>query len=220
MMGDLAVAYVFPVEPYVKAGIHAFKIQKGAGCFRILMPEKSVQIGTAGIVLGNIGRIKRKRISNVGILGTVIPPQLPAEGYCLLFPPFSFLIVRQIKQVLQIMDAGIKSKAPFASAEHLQTVRTFPVPYHHVIAGRGRNIICPVRLRILMEDQGIFIKPFYDQKFCLLSFFSFVYVFLPLPLMKAYRKISMNHMNETVQNLHKAFCIRKSMEKFKKKYIE
>ena len=97
MMGNLAVSHVSTVQPYIEAGIHPLKIQEGVGRVRVLTPCKVMQVGAAGILLGDVGRIKGKRITDVGILRTVISPQLPAERHLLLFPPLAGLIVRQIK---------------------------------------------------------------------------------------------------------------------------
>ena len=97
MMGNLAVSHVSTVQPYIEAGIHPLKVQEGAGRIRVLMPCKVMQVGAAGILLGDVGRIKGKRITDVGILRSVISPQLPAERHLLLFPPLAGLIVRQIK---------------------------------------------------------------------------------------------------------------------------
>ena len=163
MVGDLAVTHVVAVEPYVETGIHALKVQKRARRFRIPVPRKAVQIGAAGVVLGDIRRVKRKRIANVGVLGTVVASQLPAERHRLLFPPLAGLIIRQIEKILQIVDARIKGKAPLASAQHLQAVRTLPVPDHHVVARRRRHVVSPPRLGVLVKDREIFIKSLNDQ---------------------------------------------------------
>ena len=53
------------------------------------------------------------------------------------------------------MYAGIISKPPFTSAEHLQAVGAFSIPYNHVVSGRGRYIISPIRLGILVQDREV-----------------------------------------------------------------
>ena len=116
VVGDLAVAHVGPVEPDVEAGIHAFKIQERAGCIRVPVPGKAVQVGAAGIVLGDVGRIEGKRVADVGVLGAVVASQLPAEGHRFLLPPFSGLVLLHIKRILQIVDAGIIGESPRAPA--------------------------------------------------------------------------------------------------------
>ena len=80
------------------------------------------------------------------------------------------LVIRQIKKILQIVNTGIKGKPPFTSAEHLQAVGAFSIPYNHVVSGRGRYIISPVRLGILVQDREVFIKTGNDQSCCLLSY--------------------------------------------------
>ena len=166
---DLAVAHIAAVEPHIEAGIHAFEIQESAGRVGIPVPGEAVQIGAAGIILRDVGRVKRKRIADVCVLRAVIAPHLPAKGHRFLFPPLAGLVVRQIKKILQIMDAGIKGKAPGASAEHLQAVGALPVPYRHVIAAGGRNVISPFRQGVLVKNQEIFVESLHDQNRNLLS---------------------------------------------------
>ena len=162
-MGHLAVSHIAPVEPDIETGVHPLKIQECARRIGVPVPCEIVQVGTAGIVLRYIGRIKRKRITYVGVLGTVVSFELPAERHSLLLPPLAGLVVRQEKEILQVMNARIKGKAPRASAQHLQPVGALPAPDRHVIAGRARDIVGPVRQSISVQYREIFIESWYDQ---------------------------------------------------------
>ena len=121
------------------------------------MPLKAVQIGPAGIVLRDVGRIEGEGIAYVGVLIAVIPAHLPAERHLLLSPPLAGLIVRQIKMILQVMDTGIPGKAPWTSAQHLQPVGTLSVPGQHIIAGGAGNKVGSVRHGILVENREVLI---------------------------------------------------------------
>ena len=77
----LAVADVGSVEPYVKAGIHTLKVQIDRRSFLIPLIVELPYVGPAGIVLGNIGRIKGKRVADVGVLMSVIACCLPVARY-------------------------------------------------------------------------------------------------------------------------------------------
>ena len=157
VMGDLAVTYIGSVEPYVEAGVNALEVEIGARSGGIPMPLKAVQIGPAGIVLGDVGRIEGKGIADVSVLIAVIPAHLPAERHLLFSPPLAGLIVRQIKMILQVMDAGIIGEAPWTSAQHLQAVGTLSVPGQHIIAGGAGDKVGPVRHGILVENREVLI---------------------------------------------------------------
>ena len=77
VVGDLAVPDISPVQPDIEAGIHPLKIQEHARDLGIPVPLKTMEIGPAGIVLGNIRRIKRKRIADICVLLAVIAAHLP-----------------------------------------------------------------------------------------------------------------------------------------------
>ena len=68
------------------------------------MPLKVMQISPAGIILGYIGRVKGKGITDIGVLRAVIAAQLPAERNLFLFPLLSGIVVRKVEQILQIID--------------------------------------------------------------------------------------------------------------------
>ena len=163
VMGHLAVSHIAPVEPDIETGVHPLKIQECTRRIGVPVPCEIVKVGTAGIVLRHIGRIKRKRITYVGVLGTVVSFELPAERHSLLLPPLAGLVVRQEKEIPQVMNARIKGKAPRTSAQHLQPVGALPVPDRHVIAGRARNIVSSVRQSISVQYREIFIESWYDQ---------------------------------------------------------
>ena len=77
VVGDLAVADIGPVQPDIEAGINPLEIQEHARRLGIPVPLKSMEIGPAGIVLRDIGRIKGKRIADIGVLLAVISAHLP-----------------------------------------------------------------------------------------------------------------------------------------------
>ena len=182
----LAVADVGSVEPHVEAGVHSLKVQEGERRFGIAGPLEAVQIGPAGIILRDIGRIEGEGIAGVGVLVTVVTAHLPAEGHLLLYPPLAGLIIRQIKMILQVMDAGIKGEAPWTSAQHLQAVGALSVPGQHIIAGGARDVVGPVRHSILVEDREVLIESWNDQN---RTPFLFRFVkWLVIPLLKSIAK--------------------------------
>ncbi len=67
-MTYLAVAHIAAVKPYIKAGIHPLKMQIGPGSTLIPLIAEITDIGTARVILRNIGRIKGKGIADIGVL--------------------------------------------------------------------------------------------------------------------------------------------------------
>ena len=127
------------------------------------MPLKVMEISPAGIVHRDIGWVEGKRIPDIGILRTVIAAHLPAERDGFRLPLTARSVIRQIKQVLQIMDRRIPGKIPVTAAQHLKTVGAFPVPGRHVAVSGRRDIIGPVRHGVLVQNREVLIESWNDQ---------------------------------------------------------
>ena len=136
-----------------------------------------MQISPAGIILGYIGRVKGKGITDIGVLRAVIAAQLPAERNLFLFPLLSGIVVRKVEQILQIMYARIPGEVPVTAAQHLQAVGVFSVTDQRVIPAGRRDKIRPVRHSILVQDRKVLIESWNDQSappfFLLVSIFRF-----------------------------------------------
>ncbi len=121
-MGHLAVAYISSVEPYIEAGINAFKVQICSGSFRILLIIKILNVSSAGIIDGNIGRVQGKWVPHIGVLVAVITKILPDPRHR---NPVVILQKRiagyLIKLLFQIIDTVIIFEVPQA-VQHLDTV--------------------------------------------------------------------------------------------------
>ena len=80
-VGNLAVADKLSVYPYIKAGIHSFKI-KVLFLFSLRSTDiKIFDVGAAGILVGYKRRIEGKRIPYIGILFLIKAKHLPAGRY-------------------------------------------------------------------------------------------------------------------------------------------
>ncbi len=148
-MGYLAITDIIPIQPYIKAGIHTFKIQI---CFRriLFLPViKFIDISTTRIIPGNIRRIKRKRIADVGILVGVVSGHLPDPGN--IYPFISRIIITIfIKFLFQVIYAVIIAEFPFP-AQNLYAVRVLPFFHKRVHLPGCRDIIRAGRHRIFMQ---------------------------------------------------------------------
>ena len=80
-MGYLAVADVGSVEPYVEAGIYALEVEESCRCAFVSLVIEILYVGSAGIVLGYIRRIKGKWVAYVGVLVGIITCHLPGARY-------------------------------------------------------------------------------------------------------------------------------------------
>ena len=113
-MGDLTVAHVSSVQPYIKAGVHALEVQKGSGGGGIPMPDEAAPISSAGILLRDIGRIQRKRKAHIGVLVAVVALSLPERGHGNVGPVRVKCIIFLIEFLLQLIEAFIIMKVPCA----------------------------------------------------------------------------------------------------------
>ena len=124
-MGHLAVPDPCAVQPQVKAGIHPFKIEIRLRRLPVLYIVKRMHICAAGVVLGNKGRIKGKRITDIGVLVGVIPGHLPHTGDADL-PKIRRIIARLVKRLLHVIDALKESELP-VPVQELDAVGFLPV---------------------------------------------------------------------------------------------
>ncbi len=76
-VGNLTVSHEFTINPEIKTGINAFKIQVLGKVFLIFIKSKGAEIQSTGVVMGNVRRIIREGIAGIGILMAVIPLGLP-----------------------------------------------------------------------------------------------------------------------------------------------
>ena len=76
-VGNLTVPHIIAVEPDIKAGSNALKVQKRTGRNFILMIDKITDVRTTGIVFRNIRRVCRERITDICILVMVVAVILP-----------------------------------------------------------------------------------------------------------------------------------------------
>ena len=149
----------------IKAGIDSFKFKESPWNVLVLFKIEPMHIGAAGILLGHIRRIRREGIFEVGVLMAVISVILPDPRHRNFLEAGIFSVnikVRQVKRLLQIIDAVIAAEFPF-SVQHGDAVRCLPVFIEALQVTSCRNIISPVRHCSFMKNGQIFIMLGYDQ---------------------------------------------------------
>ena len=104
-MRNLAVSYVRTIDPYVKATVYSFKVQKRFWCFLISTVLKIMYIGSTRNILRHIWWIKWKRIPDVCILMCIISCHLPYTWNLNLIKIFCIIILLK-ERILNIIDAG------------------------------------------------------------------------------------------------------------------
>ena len=124
-MGNLTVPDIFAVQPDKEAGINTFKVQINLGCVCVGDIFEGMNVGTAGVLMGNIGRIKGKGILDIGVLICIVTIHLPNAGNRNGIES-SGIIVGRKEGIRQIVDAGIVAELPL-SVKQLETVRVFTV---------------------------------------------------------------------------------------------
>ena len=111
-VGNLAVSDKVPIHPYIKAGIHTFKIQVYLFPVFFSVHGKDLSICSTGIFRRYIGRIIGNRITDICIQMTVHAIILPAcrNGYYL-----KIISVFLTDEILRNFIGGcIKGKLPFS----------------------------------------------------------------------------------------------------------
>ena len=103
-MRNLAVSYVRAIDPYVKATVYSFKVQKRFWRFLISTVLKSMYIGSTRNVLWHIWWIKRKWIPDVCILVCIISSHLPYTWNLNLIKIFCIIILLK-ERILNVIDA-------------------------------------------------------------------------------------------------------------------
>ena len=103
-MRNLAVSYVRAIDPYVKATVYSFKVQKRFWRFLISTVLKSMHIGSTRNVLWHIWWIKRKWIPDVCILVCIISSHLPYTWNLNLIKIFCIIILLK-ERILNVIDA-------------------------------------------------------------------------------------------------------------------
>ena len=103
-MRNLAVSYVRAIDPYVKATVYSFKVQKRFWRFLISTVLKSMYIDSTRNVLWHIWWIKRKWIPDVCILVCIISSHLPYTWNLNLIKIFCIIILLK-ERILNVIDA-------------------------------------------------------------------------------------------------------------------
>ena len=103
-MGHLTVSGIGAIHPYIKAAIHALKVQVQLRCLLILRIRKRMHIRTTRNILRHIRRIKRKWIADIRILMCVIACHLPDTRHRNLIK-IRRIITALIKCIPHIIDA-------------------------------------------------------------------------------------------------------------------
>ena len=103
-MGHLTISGIGAIHPYIKAAIHALKVQVHLRCFLILRIRKRMHIRTTRNILRHIRRIKRKWIADIRILMCVIACHLPDTRHRNLIK-IRCIITTLIKCILHIINA-------------------------------------------------------------------------------------------------------------------
>ena len=103
-MWNLAVSYVRAIDPYIKAAVYSFKVQKSFWCFLISAVLKIMYISSTRNILWHIWWIKRKRIPDVCILVCIISCHLPYTWNLNLIKIFCIIILLK-ERILNVIDA-------------------------------------------------------------------------------------------------------------------
>ena len=166
-VGDLAVADVGAVEPHVEAGVHSLEGQVGAGGGGIRGVVEVADVGAAGVVLGNVGRIEGDGVADVGVLVVVVTQVLPGAGHLNHGEALREVggvrlaglvaVGRADGGVLlpeglgQLVDAGQVAEGPLA-AEQVEAVGVLPPPGAGGDGAGCGHVVGAWRQRVLMED--------------------------------------------------------------------
>ena len=146
-VGNLTEADELAVHPHIVAGINALKAQRGTIS---LMPVKGTGIQATGVIHRHIGRIKRNRITDIGILMPVIALRLPNRRNRDHIRRCSCA-----KEIFgQIQHALVIAKLPFTT-EQKHAVRLFALCFQRSFFLAIGNIISAVRQRVYMEMMNI-----------------------------------------------------------------
>ena len=163
-VGDLAIADVGAVEPHVEAGVHTLKGQVGAGGRRVRGVLEVADVGAAGVVLGDVGRVEGDGVADVGVLVVVVAQVLPGTGH--LNPGEALrdgsgagltAFVTGFRSVLlpeglgEIVDTGQVAEGPLP-AKQVEAVGVLSPPGAGGDGVGGRHVVGARRQCVLMED--------------------------------------------------------------------
>ena len=113
-MGYLTVAYIFAVNPYIKAGVYTFKVQESSGSRLILVPDKAVPVCATRIFMRHIGGIKREGIAYIGVLLAVKAVHLPYRRHRKGSPICFGYVVLKEEFLLQVINTSEITEVPDA----------------------------------------------------------------------------------------------------------
>ncbi len=161
-VADLAVAHKRPVDVEVEAGIHALEVEVEGFFHHGGVNLQGAGVESAGILLGNKGRVKGDGIEDIDVVrGVVSSPLhgLPRAG------DVQLLGGRSLEKILgQVMDRGIKCKVPVAAkgAEKVALVTIAAERHRLVVEGDkvGAGLLTPH-----VEHGGILVKVAVSNEF-------------------------------------------------------
>ncbi len=159
-MGYLAVAHIAAVEPDVKAGVDALKVQVGGRGGGVCFPGEIQQVCAAGVVLGDIGGIEGEGIADIGVLAAVAAVGLPHIGDCPVLKAGG-IVSRLEKPVRQVVDA-VEIPEPPLAAEHPEAAGG-SAGLAGVQGSGGGDVVGAVGHGVFMEDAQVLIVSGHDH---------------------------------------------------------
>ena len=161
-VGHLTVTHVPAVQPDVEAGVNTFEVQEGFGSAGVNPVIEFPDVGAAGILLRNVGRIERKRVLDVGVLVLIVAVHLPDAGNRDLVVVV-YARVGLVEAVLQVIDAVVVAEVPHP-AQQLEAIGAFPVDHQAGGAVRGGDVVGTKRHGVLMENFQVLKVLRYDHQ--------------------------------------------------------
>ena len=159
-VGHLAVAHIAAVEPDVKAGVDALKVQVGGRGGGVRFPGEIQQVCAAGVVLGDIGGIEGEGIADIGVLAAVAAVGLPHIGDCPVLKAGG-IVSRLEKPVRQVVDA-VEIPEPPLAAEHPEAAGG-SAGLAGVQGSGGGDVVGAVGHGVFMEDAQVLIVSGHDH---------------------------------------------------------
>ena len=136
-VGNFAVAQVLAVQPDVEAGVDTFEVQVSLGCVRVHGILEVSQVCTAGVFVGNIRRVCREGVTDVGVLVLVVAVVLPDAGNRDGIPVGS-IVALLVEQVFEVVNTLTVLELPVA-VQKLKAVGVLTVLYQIVHSGGSGN---------------------------------------------------------------------------------
>ena len=170
-MRYFAVAQEGAIQPDIQTGVNALKVQICLGRICVGFIDEIIEISAAGVLIGNVGRVCRERIPDVGVLMLVITVVLPDTGNRDGIPSGS-IIVFFVELIFEVMDAFTVLEFPVV-VQQLEAVRVLPVFNQVVHSYRSRNEVASVGSCAYMMCMQVFVVSRNNHNF-LLRYFVFL----------------------------------------------